>query len=342
MKPSLIDVAARAGVSKSTVSNVLQGRKSVAPEIRERVLRTIEELGYVRNESARLLRAGHSRTVGLVVHDTANPYFTDVARGIQEELSRHGLLVMLCNADNNPVQESAYLDVLEQMRFRGVILAPVLDPSHERIRALRDRGTSIVLIERDSALRDISTAACDDVAGGSIAMRHLLDLGHRDIGYVTGPLQLKPYRDRLVGAEAEIASRGVEARLRVFESERFEDDGRSAAMAMIAAEERPTAVFCGNDLIAVNVQRAATGAGLRLPDQLSIVGYDDITLADQVAASLTTVRQPRHALGVEAARLLLADAADPTSNRTVLLAPELVRRSSTSTAASHLGGEVVP
>lgn len=324
MKPSLIDVAARAGVSKSTVSNVLQGRQSVAPEIRERVLRTIEELGYVRNESARLLRAGHSRTVGLVVHDTANPYFTDVARGIQEELSRHGLLVMLCNADNDPAQESAYLDVLEQMRFRGVILAPVLDPSRERIRALRDRGTSIVLIERDSALRDISTAACDDLAGGRIAMRHLLDLGHRDIGYVTGPLQLKAYRDRLAGAEMEI---GVDVRLRVFESESFEDDGRSAALAMIAADDRPTAVFCGNDLIAVNVQRAA--AGLRLPDELSIVGYDDITLAGEGAASLTTVRQPRHALGLEAAKLLLAD---PASPQTVLLTPDLVQRSSTCTA----------
>lgn len=326
MKPSLIDVAARAGVGKSTVSNVLQGRQSVAPEIRERVLRAIEELGYVRNESARLLRAGHSRTVGLVVHDTANPYFTDVARGIQEELSRHGLLVMLCDADNDPAQESAYLDVLEQMRFRGVILAPVLDPSRERIRALRDRGTSIVLIERDSALRDISTAACDDIAGGRIAMRHLLDLGHRDIGYVTGPLQLKAYRDRLAGAEAEI---GVDARLRVFESEHFDDHGRSAATAMIAEQERPTAVFCGNDLIAMNVQRAATGAGLRLPDELSIVGYDDITLAGEGAASLTTVRQPRHALGLEAAKLLLAD---PASTETVLLTPDLVQRSSTATA----------
>ena len=332
MKPSLLDVAARAGVSKSTVSNVLQGFASVSPDIRERVHRAIDELGYVRNESARLLRAGHSRTVGLVVHDTANPYFTDVARGIQAELSRHGLLVMLCNSDNDPVQESAYLDALEQMRVRGVILAPVLEPSRERIRALRDRGTSMVLIERDSALRDISTAACDDVAGGGIAIRHLLDLGHREIGYVTGPLKLKAYRDRLTGARAELATRGADARLRVFESEHFDDDGRSAARSMVAAGERPTAVFCGNDLIAVNVQRAAVDAGLRLPEDLSIVGYDVITLADRAAASLTTVRQPRHALGVAAATLLLTDSEDPTNTQTVLLEPELVERTSTSAA----------
>src|SRR5256714_11679077 len=174
---SVKDVAALAGVSVGTVSNVLNRPDRVSPEIRDRVSAAIASLGFVRNESARHLRAGSSRTVGLVVLDVANPFFTDVARGVEDTASAAGLAVILCNTDEKRAKEDAYLEVLEQQRVRGILITPA-DVISSRLVELRRRGTPVVLLDRKATGRDQCSVSVDDRKGGDIAVTHLLESGH--------------------------------------------------------------------------------------------------------------------------------------------------------------------
>jgi LacI family transcriptional regulator len=200
-------VAERAGVSVGTVSNVLNRPDAVSPATRDRVQRAIEELGFVRNESARHLRAGTSRTIGLIVLDVANPFFTDVARGVEEAANEAGLSVVLCNSDESPEKELAYLDLLEEQRVRGVLITPV-DADSDRLGRLRDRRVPIVLLDRRSATADHCAVSVNDVLGGELAVEHLLQLGHRRIAFVTGPLALPQCQDRYDGALAALRRAG--------------------------------------------------------------------------------------------------------------------------------------
>jgi len=182
---SIRDVAGRAGVSVGTVSNVLNRPEVVSPATRERVLAAISDLGFVRNESARQLRAGHSRTIGLVVLDIANPFFTDVARGVEDVANAEGLAVILCNSDDHPDKEGAYLDVLTEQRVQGVLITPTaqLSPALE---SLRRRGVPVVLLDRQAPTPDQCCVAVDDVLGGRLAAAHLLERGHRRVGFIGG------------------------------------------------------------------------------------------------------------------------------------------------------------
>src|ERR1700761_6085368 len=196
---SIRDVAAHAGVSVATVSNVLNRPDIVARPTRDRVQAAITELGFVRNESARQLRAGRSRTIGLVVLDVANPFFTDVARGVEDEANKAGLAVILCNSDDQAHKENRYLDVLEEHRVHGVLITPVVGAS-TRLASLQQRGTPVVLVDSRSPSRGQCSVAVDDVMGGDLAMSHLLAAGHERIAYVAGPAGIRQVADRYEGA----------------------------------------------------------------------------------------------------------------------------------------------
>src|SRR3954464_8476400 len=182
---SIRDVAVAAGVSVGTVSNVLNRPDTVAPATRERVQAAIAELGFVRNESARHLRAGRSRTIGLVVLDISNPFFTDVARGVEDVANAQGLAVILCNSDDRPAKEAAHLDVLAEQRVQGVLITPTaaLSPNLE---VLRGRGIPVVLVDRRATGPDQCSVAVDDVVGGQLAAEHLLERGHERIAFIGG------------------------------------------------------------------------------------------------------------------------------------------------------------
>ncbi len=335
MKPpvGIRDVAAHAGVSVATVSNVLNRPEIVAEATRRRVLASIGALGFVRNESARQLRAGRSRVIGLVVLDVANPFFTDVARGVEDEASTAGLSVILCNSDDKRDKETRYLDLLEEHRVQGVLITPV-QGADERITRLQRRGTPVVLVDSRSPSRAQCSVSVDDVLGGDLALSHLMETGHERVAYASGPFSIRQVADRRDGAVRALrrAGRGP-GDLHVVETQGMNVQAGQAAGASIAAmpaTERPTAVFCANDLLALGLLQEMTRRRIRVPGDVAIVGYDDVGFATAAAVPLSSIRQPRQKLGRAAAQLLVAEATDDDKHqhRQVIFEPELVVRQS--------------
>ncbi|KRA24610.1 LacI family transcriptional regulator [Microbacterium sp. Root61] len=332
MSVSVKDVAAAASVSVGTVSNVLNRPDKVAPATVARVHAAIEKLGFVRNDAARQLRAGRSRSIGLIVLDSANPFFAEVARGAEERAALDGISILLGNSDQNPVRESAYLDLFREQRVNGVLLTP-----HDLDNAvLLNAGIPLVLVDGELPGGQVPSVAVDDVEGGYLAVAHLLELGRRRIAFVGGPLSIRQVADRLAGARRALAE-VPGASLEVIELEALTVLRGSEAgerIARLPAEERPDAVFAANDLLAVGVlQGAAIIGGIRVPDDLAIIGYDDIDFAQSTVVPLSSVRQPANDIGRTAVDLLFAALADPgAAPQHVRFRPELVVRASTAGA----------
>ncbi|GLY65854.1 LacI family DNA-binding transcriptional regulator [Amycolatopsis taiwanensis] len=322
------DVARRAGVSIGTVSNVVNRPHVVSPATRSRVLSVIEELGYVRDESARQLRAGRSRIMALLVLDLGNPFFVDVARGAEEAAHDAGLNVITCNSGQRLDLEASYLSMLAEQRVRGVLLSPV-DTSGEALQTFQRSGIPYVFVDRKIPAVKASSVSVDDVAGGALAAHHLVETGHRRIAFVNGPSILTQCRDREAGVRSAVA----DVELSVLETAALDvASGRDAGARLLGMNPRPTAVFCVNDLLALGVLQTMVGAGVRVPAEMAIVGYDDIEFAGAAAVPLTSVRQPAKRLGRTAAELLIAETAggdEPVQHQEVVFAPELVVREST-------------
>ncbi|THA71072.1 LacI family transcriptional regulator [Streptomyces sp. A0958] len=331
------DVARAAGVSVGTVSNVINRPAGVGAETRSRVLSAIEQLGYVRSESARHLRAGQSRVVGLVVLDMGNPFFVDVARGAERTARDKGLGVMVCNSARSRSDEADYLSLFAEQRVRGVLLAPA-DAGGRNIETLRRSGIPFVLVDRVGDDPETCSVSVDDVLGGALAVRHLLEAGHESIAYVSGPKTLSQVRDRRTGALNALREAGhTPAALRELTTERLDvAAGRDAGARLLGLAHRPTAVFCANDLLALGVLQAMYSAGVRVPEDIAIVGYDDIAFAAAAAVPLTSVRQPAVAMGTLAAELLIEETEGaPHEHRGVILQPELVVRRSSLTSPTR-------
>lgn len=329
------DVARTAGVSVGTVSNVINRPDRVGTETRNKVLSAIEQLGYVRSESARQLRAGQSRIMGLIVLDMGNPFFVDVARGAERTARDKGLGVMVCNSAQNQSDEAEYLSLFAEQRVRGVLLTPA-DASGRNIETFRRSGIPFVLVDRVGDDPDTCSVSVDDVQGGTLAVRHLLEAGHTSIAYVSGPRTLSQVRDRRTGALHALREAGhTPDALREVTTERLDvSAGRDAGARLLGLAHRPTAVFCANDLLALGVLQAMYSAGLSVPEDIAIVGYDDIEFAAAAAVPLTSVRQPAVAMGTLAAELLLEETdGDAHEHRRVVLQPELVVRRSSLVAS---------
>lgn len=332
MVVSIRDVARRAGVSVGTVSNVLNHSEKVAASSVERVHAAIAELGYVRNDAARLLRAGRSSTVGLVVLDIRNPFFSDIARGAELAAAELGLSVLLGNSNEDTTREAGYLDLFEEQRVRGVLISPYREIG-PRLAQLRDRGTPAVLVDRRSSDPRFSSVSVDDEVGGHLAATHLIETGRRRIAYVGGPLDMRQISDRLHGARlaAETAGLAIEV---LGAGASTVATGREAGLAIAArpASERPDAVFAANDMVALGVlQGLVADRTVRVPDDIAIVGFDDIDFAASAAVPLSSVRQPREEMGETALRILAEEADDPSlAPRQVVFAPELVVRESSA------------
>ena len=329
---SIKDVARQAGVSVGTVSNVINRPEQVSAGARMRVTKAIEELGYVRSESARQLRAGRSRIMGLLVLDMGNPFFVDVARGASGVARAAGLGVMLCNSGQDPVEEAEYLSLFAEQQVRGVLVTPT-DANAANIPSLRRRGIPYVLVDRLASPEEGCSVSVDDVAGGRLAVRHLLRGGHRRIVYISGPATLAQCRDRHDGALAAVVEAGLPPEtVTVLEVERMTvASGRDAGSRLLGLAHPPTAVFCVNDLVALGVLQSMFAAGLRVPADMAIVGYDDIEFAAAAAVPMTSVRQPAVRIGQTAAELLIEESGDHPENhhhRPVVFAPELVVRQS--------------
>jgi len=328
---SVKDVAAAASVSVGTVSNVLNRPDKVSPETVARVHDVIARLGFVRNDAARQLRAGRSRSIGLIVTDSANPFFAEVARGAEERAALEGMTVLVGNSDQNPARESAYLDLFLEQRVNGVLLTPA-DVDKVPVARLVDAGVVPVLVDAELPGGEVRSVAVDDIEGGFLAVSHLLSLGRRRIAFIGGPLSIPQVADRLAGARRALAT-VEDATLEVIAQEPLTVlSGREAGEALARRDrrDRPDAVFCANDLLAVGVlQGAAILGDIRVPEELAIIGYDDIDFAQSTVVPLSSVRQPARAIGATAVELLVEALSDEPP-RQVRFKPELVVRASTA------------
>jgi len=330
---SVRDVAAEAGVSVGTVSNVLNRPDKVSAATVARVQAAIELLGFVRNDAARQLRAGRSRSIGLVVLDVGNPFFTDLARGAEDRAAKAGLTVLLGNSDETRERESAYLDLFEEQRVHGVLITPLGDTG-EQLTRLRRRGTPTVLVDRQVEDRSFSSVAVDDVFGGHLAASHLISLGRTRLAFVGGQHTLRQVTDRLEGARRAVAEHPGVTLETIDTTSLSVLEGRSAGETIRArpAHERPDAVFAANDLLALGVLQAFSMLGdLRVPQDIALIGYDDIAFASAAVVPLSSIRQPSALIGSTAVELLLreADAGEDFVPEQVVFQPELVVRTST-------------
>ncbi|SDG60828.1 LacI family DNA-binding transcriptional regulator [Microbacterium pygmaeum] len=334
MPVSIRDVAQRAGVSVGTVSNVLNRPDEVSSESIDRVNLAIEELGYVRNDAARKLRGGVSTTVGFVVLDGQNPFYTDVVRGAEDEASRHSIAVLYGNTDEDPARERLYLDLFEEQQVRGVLIAPYGDIT-ARLQKLRARGIAAVLVDRFSGDGRFSSVSVDSVLGGRMAVDHLIETGRSRIAFVGGPFDMRQVTDRLAGARVAAENAGAHVEVEVIATGAMTVGEGAAAGARILARprhERPDALFAANDLLALGLlQSLVVGGRMLVPHEIAIIGFDDIPFAAAAAVPLSSMRQPSRMIGRTALRILLEEAADPESiARQTVFQPELIVRASTA------------
>lgn len=327
------DVAARAGVSAGTVSNVLNRPFYVNSDTRERVLDAIRELDFAPRQRARQFRPGRLRTIGIAAANLANPFFVDVVLGADAAAGELDLGTVVTNSAYDADRENQNLDMLVQQRVQGIIISPV-DEMSSSLQMLRDRGVPTVFVDRVGDYQaNAWSVVVDDRLGGWIGARHLIERGHRRIAFVGHPERSPKVNLRVAGArEAATDAGGVE--LDVIEAASWTVDAGRAAGELIAdrrVDRRPEAILCANDMVAIGALQAFAAAGLRVPEDISVVGYDDIDWAEVSSPRLTTIRQPRKLLGATAVRMIMelfrSDAARPADNH-VVLRPELVVRDS--------------
>lgn len=329
-RASVVDVARVAGVGVGTVSNVLNRPEVVAPATRARVLEAIEQLHFVRNGRARELRAGRISTVGALVLDIRNPFFTDVARSVEDRLAKDDYTLMLASSDNDPARERKYLRLLEEHGVRGLLVVPT-SSDLEHLLAMQQRGVGIVLLDAPSPAPDLSAVAVDDEAGGALAASHLIEQGHRTIVFLNGPRAIRQCAGRRVGVDRALVTAGLDPAVAVQElllPTMNAEGGDTVMSSLLRAGGPPAAVLCVNDLVAVGVQRAVRRVGgTDLLRRVALVGYDDIDIAAELAIPLTSVRQPTREMGWAAADILLRP--DGAAEQ-VMFQPELVVRESSA------------
>ncbi len=335
---TISDVAKRAGVSAMTVSRVVNGTGHTSAETRARVEAAIGELGYVPNALARQLRSKRTKTIALLVSDISNPYFTTIARGVEDFFNGHGYTVMYGNTDEDAAEEEEYLLALIERQVDGVLLVPARS-SGESFRQLASHRVPVVVIDRRVDVQTVDSVRCDSVAGAHSLIEHLLGLGHRRIAVLTGSPAISTSMDRVAGARLALEEAGLELPERLVHFGSFnygksnQADGHRMALDMLAAPgPQPTAVFCANNFIAFGAIRALREAGLRVPDDMSVVAFDDLPDEWAIEPFMTVARQPAYEIGHRAASLLMDHLTghQPPSGASVILPFELVVRHSTA------------
>lgn len=323
------EVAEKAGVSFTTVSHVINNTRFVSEGTRSRVLMAMQELGYRPNALARSLRRGETLTLGLILPDSANPFFAEIGRSIEDSAFRQGYNVILCNTEGDKEKERSYVEVLGKKQVDGLIFVAAGDQAASLVHLLVE-GVPVVVIDRDLPHLEVDTVLVDNRQGGKLVTQHLIELGHRRIACLTGPSHLTPSAQRVTGYREALA----EAGLAVDESLILRGDfhpgqGYAAARSLLERADPPTALFACNDLMALAALRAAAECGRSVPGSLAVAGFDDIELASFSNPALTSVAQPKREIGLTAVQLLLERIKDKDRpvNRVILPATLVVRAS---------------
>jgi DNA-binding LacI/PurR family transcriptional regulator len=324
------DVARVAGVAASTVSRYLNGQLRVSPATEAKVVAAVSELGYVPNAQARNLARRRSGVIGFVVPEISNPYFGAIADYVVEAVERHGLLVLLCSTRSQVVRQSSYIELLASGTIDGMLYLGSFR-SNDRLAAAIRGGLPVVVVDEPIAgLPPVHTVVMDDYAGGYQATSYLVALGHRRIAFVSGPAELGSVQERYRGYCDALCKGGIDPAGQVSQSGSFtEQFGMSALPHLLAAVQPPTAAFVASDYIALGVLSAAEQHGIRVPEDLSIVGFDDIRFSQYVRPRLTTIRSPLDQLAQVGVELLFEQLRDSGAKaRTEVLPVELVIRES--------------
>ncbi|SFR68599.1 transcriptional regulator, LacI family [Agromyces sp. CF514] len=333
----LAEVARAAGVSTATVSNVLNRPEIVSPQTTARVLDAIRELDFVPNRAAATLRRGVNPLIALFVPEVANPFYSEIVGAVADEAAAHDFTIGLCVTHDDPEREVAFANSLAEQRAAAAIVVPITADA-PRLSQLRRIGARLVLLDRMASSADGCSVGIDDVLGGRLAVRHLLDSGATEVTLVNGRHSIQQCADRHSGAVQALAERrfGAEALTEIVVDSMSVDAGRRVGLE-IAGSAVPRAIFCANDQLAVGVIAGLRDGGVDVPGQAIVVGYGDQSLALDGPVPLTSVAQPTHHMGVEAVRCVFAEIHEGERHvhRAVQLSPELVVRDSAPATAEH-------
>lgn len=330
--PIMADVARLAGVALGTVSNAINHPEKVTEATRARISAAMAELGFVQNSQARSLATGRSHTIGMVVTDLGNSFFVEIARGAEHEVQANGMTLLLANSDNALAKENTYLDLFDQGRFAGIIVAPFEAANHS-LERMRKHGRPVVLVNVACSTDDGCSVVVDDEQGGYLATRHLIELGRTRIAFVGGPDRLEPLLERRLGVERAVAETGGRVELEeIIVPAVNTPEGHAVGEAIVAREaaRRPDAIVAASDLLALGMTQAFHGV-IRVPEQIALIGYDNNSAASESRPPVSTIAQPGYAMGQAAAELLGDEITNEANHvhRSVRLEPTLVAREST-------------
>lgn len=317
-----------AGVSQATVSNVLNQPGLVAPATFERVMKVIDSLDFVINRSAQTLRAGQGSALGIIVLDVANAFWGEVTRGVQDAAAEVGRLVIVCSSGESEVKEEQFLRLLESHQVTDILVAPVA-PGSSVMKRIQSRGTRLIFLDSVSDAGQFDSVAVDDVKGARLAAEHLLSLGHTRVAFVNGPRSISWCENRATGFLDTYHSAGGEAHELTVPTMTARE-GLGCVGELLDLAPRVSAVFCANDMLALGVLQGFRRRGISVPDDLSLVGYDDDDFAEVLSPPLTTVRQDPYEIGRRAGQMALAgsEGGDTSTPAVVMLEPLLIARDS--------------
>ncbi len=323
------DVAKRAGVAPITVSRVINNSGYVSDTTRQRVDEAINELGYVPNTLARSLRSKRSHTIALVVTDITNPFFTMIARGVEDVTSASGFTVIFCNTDESESKEEKYSHILAQKQVDGVLLIPACS-NPASVKFLQSKNIPVVLLDRNVPDVQADLVRCDSVGGAYHLVKRLIDLGHKHISIITGPEGVSTSDDRVMGYLQALTEAGLADKKQIFSGSFTQVSGYELVFQALAKTPKPTAIFGANNFISIGVMKALRDADIQVPEEISVVSFDDLPTAMIVDPFLTVAAQPAYEMGKKATELLLSRLGDAYSyvHQEITLPTEIIERRS--------------
>ncbi|MFB9750101.1 LacI family DNA-binding transcriptional regulator [Paenibacillus hodogayensis] len=332
MKTTIYDVAREAGVSIATVSQVINGKGKISEERRQEIMQIMERLSYQPSVIASALTGKKTYTLGLLIPDISNPFFAEVARSVEDQGNQHGYSLIICSTDNKDERVERYLSLLQQKSVDGIIIGTGVE-NKEILNPLMESSIPTILIARDMAGLDLQTVLVDDFAGGTMAAQHLLELGHQALAVLAEDPKVSSSRERIRGFKETLVGSGID--LPGHWVQTCKDDlvkeGKLKAKALLQQTQRPTALFCCNDLLAIGALQAAKELGVKVPRDLSIVGFDNTILATVTDPPLTSVSQPTESMGKLAVDLIIEQLKTKVgSTPRRVLSPELCIRGSSA------------
>lgn len=327
--PTITDVAKRAGVAPITVSRVINNSGYASEATRKRVEEAVSELGYVPNTLARGLRSKRTNTLALVMTDITNPFFTLIARGVEDTASAAGFTVIFCNTDESESEEEKYTQILAQKQVDGVLLVPACS-NPKSVAFLQSKDIAVVLLDRSVPGVSADSVRCDSRNGATQLIKYLIELGHTQITTITGPQGVSTSEERVKGYQQALSAAGLSDHEEIYYGAFTQASGYELTMQVLASRQRPTAIFGANNFISIGILKALRDSGVNVPEEIAVVGFDDLPTTLVIDPILTVAAQPAYEMGQKATELLIARLAEkaPQKHQEIILPTAIIKRRS--------------